>query len=65
MSILGLLIFAGVVVLAFYIVSKIPDTDVRKWVVIVLVILFLLWLLEAVGILSGLGLTTPVWKYGR
>lgn len=63
MSILGLLIFAGVCVLAFYLVRKIPDATVQNWVAIVLAILLILWLLEAVGILSGLGLTTPVWRY--
>lgn len=62
MSLLGLLIFVLVCVAAFWLLSKAEiDGRARQIASIVLVVIFLLYLLDAFGILSGLGLNT---RYG-
>lgn len=64
MSLIGLLVFVLIVVFIFWLLGKAPiDPEPKKWITIILVVILIVWLLEAIGVLSGLGLNTPVWRY--
>ena len=64
MSLIGLLVFVLVAVAIFWLLGKAPiDAEPKKWITIVLVVILIIWLLEALGVLGGLGLNTPVLRY--
>ena len=64
MSLIGLLVFVLVAVAIFWLLGKAPiDPEPKKWITIVLVVILIIWLLEALGVLGGIGLNTPVWRY--
>jgi predicted ferric reductase len=61
MSLIGLLVFVLICVVLFWLLGKAPiDPEPKKWITIILVVILVIWLLEAVGILGGLGLNSPV-----
>ena len=64
MSIIGLLLFVLVAVIIFWLIGKAQlDPVPNKWAHIIAAALLILWLLEALGVLGGLGLDTPRWRY--
>ncbi len=64
MTLLGLLFFVLIACVLFWLLGQAPlEPGPKKWATIILVAILIVWLLEGLGVLGGLGLNTPVWRY--
>lgn len=56
MSLISLIVFLIVVGVALYLVSLIPmDATVKRIIQVLVILVVVLWLVEALGLLSGIG----------